>query len=412
MGPRLVVLGCGFGGYSLLSQLPLRRWEATLVSPRNYFLFTPLLPSAAVGTVELRSILEPALRRLRPLRLLESEAVDVDWRERRVRCVSAIEPGLAFEVPFDHLVIAIGARANDFGIPGVARWAVPFYTLDDARRVRRRILELFAAAAVPGLSDEEVRRRLTFVVCGGGPTGVEVAAELHDLLVEELAAAYPELAPRARVVVVEALPRLLTSFDDALSSFAQRHFQREGIEVRTGTRVAAVEEGSVRLADGEEDLPAGLVVWAAGQGPPPLVERLDLAKSDRGRLLVDDHLRLLEHQDAYGLGDCSSLQGHPLPATAQVAQRQGKYLARALERRRRGLPVAPFDIRSSGMLAYIGGGRALADLPHVKWRGRSAWLFWRSAYLTKLVSLANKVKVLLDWANARLFGRDLSRFGS
>jgi NADH:ubiquinone reductase (non-electrogenic) len=153
-----------------------------------------------------------------------------------------------------------------------------------------------------------------------------------------------------------------------------------------------------------------MVVWAGGNAPVPFVRSLGEPLSSRGRLLVDSFLRLPSHPEVYALGDSAAVGEPPLPATAQVAQQQGEYLATALDRLRRGKPAQPFRFKAAGMLAYIGGGEALADLPQVKWSGRSAWLFWRSVYLTKLVSLANKAKVLFDWIKARLFGRDLSRF--
>ena len=404
---RLVVLGCGFGGYSLLYNLRRERWNATLISPRNYFLFTPLLPSAATGTVEFRSILEPARRRLRGVRVVEGFAEAIDWRRRQVSCLGAVS-GERFSVAYDVLVIAVGAAIADYGVPGVAEHAVKLASVEDARAVRRGILEQFARAEIPDLTGEQIRQRLTFVVCGGGPTGVEAAAEIHDLIHEELSESYPELAPHARVVLVEALGRLLTSFDEALAGYTLEHFGREGIEVRIAAKVQAVEKDRV-LLEGGEVLPSGLVLWAGGNAPVPFVRSLGEPLSPRGRLIVDAYLRLT-HPEAYALGDCAAVGEPPLPATAQVAQQQGKYLARSLDRLGQGKPVEPFRFKASGMLAYIGGGEALADLPRVKWSGRGAWLFWRSVYLTKLVSLANKAKVLFDWIKARLFGRDLSRF--
>jgi NADH dehydrogenase FAD-containing subunit len=407
--PQLLVLGCGFGGYSLLTSLKRRHWNVTLLSPRNYFLFTPLLPSAVSGSVEFRSILEPARRRLRDVRLVEGFAESVDWDARTVSCSSAVG-GERFSLTYDILVIAVGAAVGDYGVPGVAEHALTLASVEDARAIRRGILEQLAKAQIPGLAPEQIRERLTFVVCGGGPTGVEAAAEIHDLLKEELAASYAELVPFARVVLVEALERLLTSFDEALASYTLRHFGREGIEVRTRTKVKAIEPGAVLLEDGER-IPCGLVLWAGGNSPVPFLRALTGAELDRrGRLRGDGFLRLPGRDQVYALGDCAAVGEPSLPATAQVAQQQGKYLARALDRGREGRPVEPFRFKASGMLAYIGGGQALADLPQVKWSGRAAWLFWRSVYLTKLVSPANKMKVLFDWFKARLFGRDLSRF--
>jgi NADH dehydrogenase FAD-containing subunit len=406
--PRLVVLGCGFGGYSLLHNLRRAHWDITLISPRNYFLFTPLLPSAVTGTVEFRSILEPARRRLRGVRVVEGFADGVDWQGRQVSCEGAVSPE-RFSVAYDFLVIGVGTAVADYGVPGVAQHALKLASVEDARAVRRGILEQFARAEIPGLTEEQIRQRLTFVVCGGGPTGVEAAAEIHDLIHEELSESYPELSPFARVVVVEALGRLLTSFDEALAEYTLQHFGREGIEVRTSAKVEAVEKDRV-LLQGGGILPCGMVLWAGGNAPVPFLQSLGEPLTPRGRLAVDSCLRLPNHPEVYAVGDCAAVGEPTLPATAQVAQQQGEYLARALDRLRQGKPVEPFRFKASGMLAYIGGGEALADLPKVKWSGRGAWLFWRSVYLTKLVSLANKAKVLFDWTKARLFGRDLSRF--
>lgn len=405
---RLLVLGSGFGGFSLLSRIRTSDWTATLLSPRNYFLFTPLLPSAASGSVEFRSILEPSRRRLRGVHVIEGSAESVDWDGHQVHCVGAVG-GERFTLPYDILVLAVGAAVGDYGVPGVREHALKLANVEDARAVRRGVLEQFARAEIPGLTPDELRQRLTFVVCGGGPTGVEIAAEIDDLIGEELRHSYPELAPLARVVLVEALERLLTSFDEALSDYTKRHFLHAGIEVRTQAKVQAIERDRVVLAGGEV-IPCGLVLWAGGNAPVPLVASLGMPLDRRGRLVVDDHLRLPGKEGAYALGDCAAVGEPPLPATAQVAQQQGKYLADALASLREDGYVEPFRFKASGMLAYIGGGQALADLPQVKWSGRGAWLFWRSVYLTKLVSPANKVKVLFDWVKARLFGRDLSRF--
>ncbi len=406
--PRLLVVGCGFGGFSLLRDLRRDRFDATLVTPRNYFLFTPLLPSAASGSVEFRSIVEPARQRLKGVRVVEGSATAVDWASRTLHGRAAIG-GASFELPFDHLVVAAGAEVETFGVPGVDLHAVPFASVENAREVRRRVLEAFAEASVPGLGGEDVDAALRIVVCGGGPTGIEVAAEIHDLILAELARAFPDLAPRARVVLVEAGKRLLASFDGALSEYAARHFRREGIEVRMESPVAAVEEDRLLLASGES-MRCGLVVWAAGTHPASFVRALDVPLDDRGRVVTDPTFRVPARPGLWAIGDCAAAGSPTLPATAQVAQQAGAYVARALLAVSEGREPKPFRFRSFGMLAYIGGHEALADLPGVKWSGRGAWLFWRSVYLTKLVSLANKVKVLFDWIKARLFGRDLARF--
>ncbi len=317
--------------------------------------------------------------------------------------------GEKFSLPYDQLIIAVGATVADFGIPGVAEHSIKLYTVEDARLIRRGILEQFALAEIPGLIEEQIRQRLTLVIIGGGPTGVEAAAEIHDLLEEELTEAYPEFAPKARVLVLEALGRLLTSFDEALGEYTTRHFSREGIEVRIDTRVQSIERNAV-LLEGGERIDCGMILWAAGNAPVSFIKTIGLPLDRRGRIQVDNFLRVEGREGVYAMGDCVAAGDPPLPATAQVAQQQGKYLAKALNGLRKGRPVKPFRFKAQGMLAYIGGGQALADLPQVSWSGRTAWIFWRSVYITKLVSPANKIKVLFDWVKARLLGRDLSRF--
>src|SRR4028119_2444433 len=178
--PRLLVLGGGYAGVSSRYNLKRRDWDVTLLTPRNYFLFTPLLPSAVAGTVEFRSILEPARRRLRDVRVIEGTAASVDWQSRQILCTAAIG-GEKFSLPYDQLIIAVGATVADFGIPGVAEHSIKLYTVEDARLIRRGILDQPALAALQRLTAARTRSRVTFVIIGGGPTGVEAAAEIHDL---------------------------------------------------------------------------------------------------------------------------------------------------------------------------------------------------------------------------------------
>jgi len=403
-----VVLGSGFAGYSLLRGLPRDLVEATMVSPRNYFVFTPLLPSAVVGTVELRSILEPVRQRVPHARVVEAVAQEVDWSKRRVLCRSVVSDE-EMALPFDLLAITVGAAVADYGVAGVHEHALVLRDISDARAIRNRVLLQLARADLPGLLEDEVRRRLTFVVCGGGATGVELAAELHDLLAEEIREVFPRIARFSRVLLLEATPRLLGGFDAALADYTREHFARGGIEIRMSTPVARVEHDRVVLADGEE-IPCGAVLWAGGLAPQPLTHTLGLELDARGRLPVDASLRVRGQVGVFALGDCAAFGEQPLPASGQVAQQQGEHLARALRLEARGRHPPPFRFSNRGMLAYIGGKQALVDLPQVKWSGRVAFLFWRSVYLTKLVSLQNKVRVLFDWAKAATFGRDTSRF--
>jgi NADH:ubiquinone reductase (non-electrogenic) len=404
---RLVVLGTGFGAFNLVKHLG-PEYAVTVVSPRNHFLFTPLLPSTTVGTIEFRSIIEPIRHARKELVFYHAEATEVRPQERTVECRGAAD-GASFTVPYDILVIAVGAVSNTFEVPGVAEHAFFLKELNDARLLRGQIIRNFERANLPTATSEERERLLHFVVCGGGPTGVEFAAELHDFMAEDLARSYPALVPRATITLVEAGKEILGTFDEKLRHYATEVFRRQRIRVLTESPVVRVEKEELHLEDGSR-IGYGLLLWSTGNGPTPLAIRSPLPKDSRSRFLVDGFFRVNGRKDVYALGDCAVVEGAPLPATSQVAQQQGKYLAVALNRLASGREAAPFRYRHLGMLAYIGDSRALADLDSFKGTGWSTWLFWRSVYITKIVSLKNKVMVLFDWAKAKVFGRDVSQF--
>ena len=406
--PKLVVLGSGFAAFSLLKEIDTRLFEVTAVSPRNYFLFTPLLPSTTVGTIEFRSIIEPVRKACPDVRYYQAICTSVDPERKQIICEGAPD-GTGFELPYDVLVIGIGAVSNTYGISGVKEHALFLKDLADARAIRQRIIECFEQAAQPGTPEDQRKRILQFVVVGGGPTGVEFAAEMHDFLREDLEKAYPDLTPSVTIILLEATHQILSTFDATLGAYTMRLFRRQRIQVRTGTPVVRVEEEKIVLRDGIE-VPYGLLVWSTGVGPTDLANALPFSK-DRGfRILTDDYFSVNGARGVYSIGDCAVIEGKDLPATAQVAQQEGRFLAQHLRRLQRGRAIKPFRYRHYGMLAYVGSGKALADLASFKGRGFSTWLFWRSAYLTRLVSLKNKVLVLFDWFKAFCFGRDISRF--
>ena len=405
--PRLVILGTGFGAFNLVKHLG-RDYDVTVVSPRNHFLFTPLLPSTTVGTIEFRSIIEPIRHARRALRFFHARAETLDRDGRTVAC-TGVTDGHRFLVPYDLLVIAVGAVSNTFNVPGVAEHALFLKELSDARELRGRIVRCFERANLPATPRDVRDRLLHFVVCGGGPTGVECAAEIHDFLDEDLSRIHPQLAAAAQITLVEATGEILTSFDVKLRRYATDLFRRQRIRVLLDSPVVRVVETSLFLKNGDA-VPFGLLLWTAGTGPTSFVQGLPLPCDRGGRLITDRYFRVQGEERIYAIGDCSTMENAALPATAQVAQQEGKYLARALTRRARGSPGAPFRYRNLGMLAYVGGNRALADLETYKWRGWATWLFWRSAYLTRIVSLRNKMKVLFDWFSAKVYGRDVSQF--
>jgi NADH:quinone reductase (non-electrogenic) len=406
--PNLTILGSGFAAFSILKEIDEKLYDVVLVSPRNHFLFTPLLPSTTVGTIEFRSIIEPIRTARKGMRYYQASCMAIDLTDRTLLCESARDSS-AFTVRYDRLVIAVGAAVNTYGIPGVEEHAYLLKEAADARLIRQKIIDCLEQASIPGLSEDQRRRLLHFVVVGGGPTGVEFAAEMHDFLVEDLRKAFPGLMEEVRITLLEAADHILSTFDAALSSYTLDHFKRQRIEVRTGSGVVEVDKEHVYLKDGTT-LPYGLLVWSTGNGGTSFVRALPFKKDRNSRIIIDPFLRAPGQEGIYALGDCATFEERNVPATAQLAQQEGRYLARSLNRIARGKPVVPYRERNFGMLAYVGSNRALADLTSVRAHGYTTWLFWRSIYLTKLVSLKNKVLVLFDWLKTNLFGRDISRF--
>jgi NADH:ubiquinone reductase (non-electrogenic) len=404
---KLVVLGTGFAAFNLVKHLN-GGYDITVISPRNHFLFTPLLPSTTVGTIEFRSIIEPIRHARRNVRFYHAYAQRLGIQERMVFC-RGVADSREFSVAYDILIIAIGAVSNTFRVPGVKEHALFLKELHDARNLRQQIITCFEQANLPSTTAEERTRLLHFVVCGGGPTGVEFAAELNDFLEEDLLRSYPLLVAEARITLVEASREILGSFDEKLRRYATNIFRRKQIAVLTESPVVKVDTHTMYLKDGSQ-LQYGLLLWSTGNGPTEFAEFVDLPKDKGSRIMIDHYFHVQGFDDIYAMGDCSTLTDAPLPATAQVAQQQGKYLAKALTNRARGKTVEPFRYRHLGMLAYVGGNRALADFQSYKGRGWTTWLLWRSAYLSKIVSVKNKVLVLFDWVKAQIFGRDISQF--
>ena len=405
---RLAILGSGFASLSLVKRIDLSSYKIAIISPRNHFLFTPLLPSTTVGTIEFRSIIEPIRTSINEIRYYQAECVSIDPEKNVAKC-QTVQSREFFDLEYDRLVIAVGAVNNTFGIPGVEENALFLKELDDARKIRRKIIENFERAAVPGTSDEEKERLLHFVVVGGGPTGVEFAAELSDFIRDDLVKWYPKLIESAAITLLEATTQILGTFDSKLSEYAMKIFKRQSIDIRTNSPVKMVSRDTIMLNDGTA-IPYGLIVWSTGIGPTKLLLSLPFPKNRASRILTDGFLKVPGTENIYAAGDCATVADANFPATAQVAQQEGKYLAKLFNRMEQGKEIEPFRYRNLGMLAYIGDKRALADLPNVKGKGFGTFLFWRSAYLTRLVSMKNKILVLFDWIKASVFGRDISSF--
>jgi NADH:ubiquinone reductase (non-electrogenic) len=407
MKKRLVILGSGFAAFSCLKKLKERYFDISVVSPRNHFLFTPLLPSTTVGTIEFRSIIEP-IRNIKHIRYYQSYCTSIDAKNKKIRCKDA-DTSNEFELPYDILVIAVGEVTNTYNIPGVKEYAYFLKEVTDARKIRIRVIDCFENASLPSLSDEERRKYLHFVVCGGGPTGVEFAAELNDFIEDDVRKKYSELTASIELLLIEAGKTILNGFDQKLSEYTLKLFKRENITVKTSSYITRVTDRHIYTNDGFK-LDYGLLVWAAGNTQTELVRISDLPKNKRNKIIVNGNFKVKGLDNVYALGDCSECETTVYPVTAQVAQQEGKYLGKSLNKMAKGKKVKQFSFHDLGMLAYIGSRKALADMPKYKGTGFTAFLFWRSVYLTKLVSLKNKTLVLFDWIKNILFGRDVSNF--
>lgn len=470
---RVVIVGSGWAGYGFARALDPSKFERIIVSPRSYFVFTPLLASTAVGTLEFRSVLEPIRRLPGPgVDFYQGWADNVDFAAKTIRVEANIADDLASQtvipgssssgtprppkgatviLPYDKLVIACGAYSQTFGIPGVREHAHFLRDIGDARRIRLRVLSLFEQCSHPSptsiLTDADRRALLHFAIVGGGPTGIEFAAELHDLIYEDLARLYPALIPIVRITVYDIAPKILPMFDQALAQYATRTFARQGIAVKTEhhlTRIRRADGASgalaLRLAEsGDEDVGAGMVVWSTGLMQNPFVQRLEGAKfslpgddtkseytlhsapKTGGGISTDAFLRARITSptspatqflpDVFALGDCATVDTLPtLPKTAQVASQQAAFLAKCLNKPDGRAAKRGFEFRNWGTMTYLGSWKAIHQSARDELRGWVAWLVWRGAYLTRTLSIRNKVMVPVYWAVSWIFGRDISRF--
>jgi NADH dehydrogenase len=393
----VVVIGAGFGGLEVARHLRRVPVEVTLVDRHNFHTFQPLLyqvATAGLNSADVAHAVRGVFHRQPNATFRQGTVTRVDWDSRTV----SVEPGGS--LPFDHLVVAAGATVSFFGTPGAAEDAFPLYTLADAVRLRNHVLGRFEAADVdPTVLD---RGGLTFVVVGGGPTGVETAGALAELFAMVFRKDYPRLAVgRARVILVEMQDHLLHPFGPAGRRHALETLEARGVEVRLGATVASVTPDAVTFADGEV-LPCQTLVWAAGVQASPLATALDVAQDRGGRIAVGPGLRVEGRPGAWAVGDIAAARGadgEPLPMLAPVAMQAGRHVARQIARDVQGLSSQPFRYRDKGTMATIGRRAAVAELPGgVHLRGGLAWLAWLGLHLVFLIGPRNRLSVLVNWA--------------
>jgi NADH dehydrogenase len=396
-----LVLGGGFaGGY--VARL-LGKHGATIVSPENFMLYTPMLPEAASGTLEPRHVVVP-LRMMCPhAELLLGRATAVDTEGRRVT-VQTEEDVIAVE--YSNLVVALGAVSRTLPIPGLAEHALGFKSLADAIYLRNHVLRRLEAAASES-SEELQRRELTFVFVGAGYAGVEALAELADLVLDALRY-YPTLRELPQHwVLVDAAPKILPEIPRKLGDYAARELQGRGVDIRVGTTLETVEAHAAVLSD-ETSIPTHTVVWTAGVRANPLNEKLGIPVDDRGRIVVDSSLRVEGREHMWALGDGARVTneatpGHYDPPTSQHALRQARRLAKNLTGE-----VRPYRYRMLGQVATLGRYKGVAEVLRLRLRGFPGWFVTRTYHLYQLPLLTRKLRVVVDWTTALFFRRDIA----
>ncbi|SMN18811.1 similar to Saccharomyces cerevisiae YDL085W NDE2 Mitochondrial external NADH dehydrogenase, catalyzes the oxidation of cytosolic NADH [Maudiozyma saulgeensis] len=445
---RLVILGTGWGAVSLLKKLDTTEYNVVVVSPRNYFLFTPLLTSTPVGTIDLKSIMEPIRHILKRKKgevvYLEANATDIDPTKKNIKIMDN-NNNETRTLPYDYLVMCVGAESTTFHIPGVRENAIFIKEAYDSTRMKEKILNNIERAAFLEMDDPKRKQLLTFVVVGGGPTGVEMAAELQDYVNESLSTWMPEISKDIQVKLVEGLPNILNMFDKNLIEYTQAFIKKSKIDLKLNTFVKGVDPNiiTVEVNKEKQEIPYGVLIWATGIQPRDITRKLAQIlpeiQTDRRGLLINEKLQLLGAESSiYAIGDCTFHGG--LAPTAQVAHQEGLYLANIFKQLHKldqldwksQLPsttekqltdikkkqdhiinnkMPNFEYNYKGTLAYIGSERAIAELKiagkDYQLRGSPfAFLFWKIVYLSMCVSIRNTLMVSMDWFKFYFFGRN------
>jgi NADH dehydrogenase len=418
---RIAILGGGFAGMRVAEYLEEQLGGSaivTLVSETNALLFTPMLSEVAGSSLEPSHITTPLRSSLHITKFIRARVTAIDLAAHRVYLAPGA-PNAGEErredIPYDHLVLALGAVSNYLSIPNLERFSFNFKTLLDAIRIRNHVIEMFEEADRE--PDPSFRKPiLTFVIAGGGFAGIELAGALNDFA-RGILADYPGLhQEELSVIVVHSRERILPELSESLAHYAQKRMEDRGVVFRLNTRLIDAQERMVVLSDG--DIVAHTLVWTAGTAPNPLLKSLAVEKDTRGAVVVDDALAVPGHPGTWALGDCAAIRnaktGKPCPPTAQFALREAELLARNIKAQMEGSPLRGFHFNSLGAFCVIGHQAACAELTLPLARGRSirfsgllAWFMWRGIYLSKLPGLERKIRVLMDWTIELFFPRDI-----
>jgi NADH:ubiquinone reductase (H+-translocating) len=404
--PRVVIVGGGFGGLYAARALKHAPVDVTVVDRTNHHVFQPLLYQVATASLAPRDVAYPirvVLSGQRNTVVLLAEATAVDPAARRV----VLKDGW---LAYDYLIVAPGARHSYFAHPEWEAFAPGLKTVEDALAIRRLVLLAFERAERE--TDPERRRALlTFIVVGGGPTGVELAGAIAEMACKVMVKDFRHIDPRGtRTILVEAAPRILPTFPASLSDKAERSLRRLCVDVRTGTTVTGISSDAATI--GGDRVSAATILWAAGVQPSPLARSLGVPLDRAGRVIVGPDLTIPGHPDVFVVGDlaaCNGPGGRPLPGLAPVALQQGRHAARNILRAMRGQPLAPFRYRDRGIMATIGRAAAVADIRGLKLSGLPAWLAWCFIHILWLIGFRNRFAVMFEWGWAYVTRQRSSR---
>jgi NADH:ubiquinone reductase (H+-translocating) len=391
--PNVVIVGAGFGGLEAAKALRRVAVDVTVIDRQNHHCFQPLLYEVATAALSPADVAWPIrhmLRKQSNATVLMAEVRSVDTQKRLVHAD-------ATSIRYDYLVLATGATHSYFGHDEWAEFAPGLKRIEDATRIRRRILIAFERAELAG-EEAERRRLLTFVIIGAGATGVEMAGAIAEIARQTLATDFRRIDPKsARIILIEAGPRVMPTFSDRLSDYAQRTLRAKGVEVMTSTRVARCDARGVDLEHGRID--AGTIIWAAGVTASPAARWLKADHDLAGRVRVGPHLSVPGHPEVFAIGDTATVMDQPgIPGTATAAKQMGHYVGRLIAARSAGrTPTPPFRYRHQGDLATIGRNAAVVKLYRLELTGFLGWLFWSVVHIYFLIGLRYRFVVAFTW---------------
>ena len=397
--PHVVIVGAGFGGLEAAKKLACQDVRVTVIDRTNYHLFQPLLyqvATAALSPADIAAPVRAVLSKCKNMEVILAEVQSVDVAAKKIKTTD-------MEIPYDFLILATGARHSYFGHDEWEKLAPGLKSLEDAIELRRRLLMAFEYAEK--ITDEAARKAaMTFVIIGGGPTGVEMAGAIAEIARYTLAKDFRHIDPsQARVILIEGEPRLLASFPEDLSSSAMKQLVELGVDVRTGVRARNLTETGLQV--GDEFIPCRVKIWAAGNNASFVGKTLGVAVDRVGRVMVDDDLTIPGHPEVQVIGDLANFShqtGQPLPGVSPVAMQQGRHAARNILRMIKNRERRPFRYWDKGSMATIGRKKAVADLNFVHLSGLPAWLVWLFVHIIFLVGFRNRAAVLFQWAWAYL----------